>query len=287
MARKKKSEEHVNHERWLVSYADFITLLFAFFTTLYAISSVDAQKMGKMVMSMRASFDGNLFSPGGKSLALGPGMGGVGTAPIAKDVVQDLRVPQNAQARDAALRKLKELKANFVPLSDGGSGRTLGSFKSQVDSLVGEEALKRKSVITRLEGRGLVISLGEGGFFDSGSDQIKPAGLALLDTIATSLITVANHIRIEGHTDNVPIRNSRFPSNWELSTARATVIVAHLLDKFGLSPERVSAAGYAEYRPVASNDAEEGRARNRRVDIIVLNPRYADAEPSDQSRSQR
>ncbi len=287
MARKKKSEEHVNHERWLVSYADFITLLFAFFTTLYAISSVDAQKMGKMVMSMRASFDGNLFSPGGKSLSVGQGMGGVGTVPIAKDIVQDLRVPQNAQARDAAVRKLKELKANFIPLSDAGTGRTLGSFKSQVDSLVGAEALKRKSVITRLEGRGLVISLGEGGFFDSGSDQIKPAGLALLDTIATGLTSVANHIRIEGHTDNVPIRNSRFPSNWELSTARATVIVAHLLDKFGLPPERVSAAGYAEYRPVASNDTEEGRARNRRVDIIVLNPRFAEAEPTDQSRSQR
>lgn len=278
MARKRKPQEHVNHERWLVSYADFITLLFAFFTTLYAISTVDAQKMGKMVMSMRASFDGNLFSPGGRSLALGPGMGGMGAAPVAKDVVENLRVPPGANVRDSALKNLKELKANFLPLDSGGPGRTLGSLKSQVDSLVGKDAQK-KGITTRLEGRGLVISLGEGGFFPSGSDQIKPEGLALLDTIATSLVTVGNHIRIEGHTDDVPIKNSRFPSNWELSTARATAMVAHLLEKFGFTPERLSAAGYSEFRPVATNDTDEGRAKNRRVDIIVLNPRYAASEP--------
>lgn len=278
MARKPKPQEHFNSERWLVSYADFITLLFAFFTTLYAISTVDAQKMGKMVMSMRASFDGNLFSPGGRSLTLGPGMGGAGAAPIARDVVENLRVPKNGIVRDSALKNLKELKSNFLPLDNGGPGKTLGNLKSQVDSLVGKDAQK-KGVTTRLEGRGLVISLGEGGFFPSGSDQIKPEGLALLDAIATTLVTVGNHIRIEGHTDDVPISNSRFPSNWELSTARATAMVAHLITKFGFTPERLSAAGYSEFRPVATNDTDEGRARNRRVDIIVLNPRYAAAEP--------
>jgi chemotaxis protein MotB len=130
-----------------------------------------------------------------------------------------------------------------------------------------------------MDSRGLIVSLGEVGFFDSGSDGIKPEGRTLLDTLATSLMTLDNQIRVEGHTDDVPIHTGRFPSNWELSTARATSVVSYLVLKFGLSPERLSAAGYAEFRPTASNDTEEGRARNRRVDILVMDPRYAMAEP--------
>jgi chemotaxis protein MotB len=279
LARKKKPPEHVNHERWLVSYADFITLLFAFFTTLYAISTVDAQKMGKMVMSMRASFDSSLFEAGSQTLALSQGSGGVGGSAPAHDLVSNTRVPKDMRMRDSAIQGLKDLKSNFQPRQGNGSAKkSLGTLKNEVESLVGAEALKG-SVRTRLDSRGLIISLGEIGFFDSGNDELRPEGRALLDTLATSLVSLDNHIRIEGHTDNVPIRTSRFPSNWELSTARATTIVSYLVTNFGFAPDRLSAAGYAEFRPSSSNETVEGRARNRRVDIIVMDPRYALAEP--------
>jgi chemotaxis protein MotB len=279
MARKKKPEGHVNHERWLVSYADFITLLFAFFTTMYAISNVDAQKMGKMVMSMRASFDNAFFAAGSPTLSLSQGSGGQANNTATYNIVQNIRVPKEASLRDSSIQKIRELRPGFMTkksIVSGGQG--MSRLQHSIESLVGAEALKGK-VRTRIEGRGLVISLGEGGFFPSGSDQITSDGLALLDTIATGLSSVGNMIRVEGHTDNVPIKNSKFPSNWELSTARATTIVAYLLTRFGFAPEYLSAAGYAEYHPIATNDTEEGRACNRRVDLVVLNPTAAQLEP--------
>ena len=279
MARKKKPPEHENHERWLVSYADFITLLFAFFTTLYAISTVDAAKMGKMVTSMRASFDNSLFEAGSPTLSLSQGTDRLGGAPSPHDVTQPVRLPKELRLRDAPMTKVRDLKGSFASKKDPASARkALGILKKEIESVVGAEALKRR-VQTRLDARGLVVSLGEIGFFDSGSDEIKPEGRALLDTIATSLVPLDNQIRVEGHTDNVPIKNARFPSNWELSTARSTTIVAYLINNFGLHPDQMSAAGYAEFRPVAENDSPEGRARNRRVDIVVMDPSYALAEP--------
>jgi len=279
VTRKKKPEEHISHERWLVSYADFITLLFAFFTTLYAISTVDAQKMGRMVMSMRASFDNSLFSAGSDRLSLSQGPGASGNPTAGQQVIESLRGAKGASEPGPALRDLKELRANF-PLGDaaGGPEKVLGNLQRSVESLVGPEALGNK-VRTRMDARGLVISLGEGGFFDSGSDILKPEGRVLLDAIASALVTTDNQIRVEGHTDNVPIRNTRFPSNWELSTARATTVVAYLINRFKFAPERLSAGGYSEYRPVETNTTVDGRSRNRRVDIVVLHPKYAQVEP--------
>jgi chemotaxis protein MotB len=135
-----------------------------------------------------------------------------------------------------------------------------------------------------METRGLVISL-DGSFFDSGSDQLVLRGHEMLDALAEDLMAMKNQIRIEGHTDNVPITTARFPSNWELSTARATTIVAHLIQKYAFRPENLSGSGFAEFCPIAPNDTAEGRARNRRVDIVVLNSTYTrngprPAEPS-------
>jgi chemotaxis protein MotB len=286
--RKKKPPEHVNHERWLVSYADFITLLFAFFTTMYAISTVDVQKMGKMVTSVRASFDAGIFNSGSTALALLPGSGAASGKLRTDDLIENVVGPKEGQLRDKAMQSLRELKANLMPAAEkagasGGpegaakAGKSLGDLKRQIEALVGSEAMRGK-VHTRLDPRGLIVSLGEVGFFDSGSDQIKPEGVSLLDTIATSFVGLDNHIRVEGHTDNVPIKSNRFPSNWELSTARATNIVAHLITSVGLPPGRLSAAGYAEFRPIVANDSADGRARNRRVDIIVLDPQFARTE---------
>ena len=274
--RKKKPAEHVNHERWLVSYADFITLLFAFFTTLYAISTVDAQKMGRMVMSMRASFDSTMFPPGSDRVMLMQGAGAAATMSPKEASAQKGR-----DSREAMTQALKDMKASFGTkgdMSKGDTGKNLGSLKRNVESLVGKSALGT-TVRTRMDKRGLIITLGEGGFFDSGSDELKPEGRVLLDAIATGLAGADNHIRVEGHTDNVPIRNSHFPSNWELSTSRATKIVAYLISNFGFAPNRLSAEGYSEYRPIATNDTDEGRARNRRIDMVVLNPQFAQLEP--------
>jgi len=278
MSRKKQNhEEEGGAERWLVSYADFITLLFAFFTTLYAISNIDAQKAGKMVMSMRASFDGNLFPSGSNSLMINPGAAGNGFSAASIEILKSIDVKKAADGK-SQLKRLADLKGASGKKEVLNGEKEMGRLKRTVDSLLSKEINKGK-VQAHVEARGLIISMGENGVFDSGSDQIKQEGKELLDTIATSLVSVANQIRIEGHTDNIPIKNSKFPSNWELSTARATSVIAYLISKFGMSPELISAAGYAEYRPASANDTVEGRARNRRVDIVVLNPMFANLEP--------
>jgi chemotaxis protein MotB len=272
MRRRKKEEEEASTERWLVSYADFITLLFAFFTTLYAISTVDVEKMGKMVTSMQASFDHNLFDAGSRRLTLNPG---AGQNPSYREMLKSVDL-RNGAAKDPDLKQLQEMKQSSKEVVSGE--KALAQLKTSVESLLSAEVLKGR-VRTYIDSRGLIISLGEGGVFDSGSDQIKPEGKELLNKIALSLSSVANQLRVEGHTDNVPISNSRFPSNWELSTGRATQMLRYLIAEFSFQPELVSAAGYGEYRPAASNDTDEGRACNRRVDIVVLNPIAAQAEP--------
>ena len=271
MGRRKKQEEHENHERWLVSYADFITLLFAFFTTLYAISTVDAQKMGKMVHSMQQSFDATVFEAGSKTLSLSQGSGSDGSSE-SNQLLTSIKLKNQYQLKEAVLSKTGT-KSKII-----SNRRELFQLKKSIDSLLGSEAL-RGSIRTRIDSRGLIISLGEGGFFDSGSEIIKPEGRARLDTIATSLVSLGNLIRIEGHTDSDPINNSKFSSNWELSGQRASEIVRYLIDKFGFNPLVLSTGGYAEFRPVAPNDTMDGKARNRRVDIVVLSPQAALEEP--------
>jgi chemotaxis protein MotB len=261
MSRRKKPEGHVNNERWLVSYADFITLLFAFFTTMYAISTVDANKLGKMVLSMRASFDNPVFSAGSDRLSLSSG-GGVSDAP------RRLVEPINPSEPAVGL-KGKETVSGAAAME---------KMRRVIDEIILKNSLQGK-VRTRLEPRGLIISLGEAGLFDSGSDQMKAEGRAVLDSVALGLVPVGNYLRIEGHTDNIPIANSRFPSNWELSTARATSLVVYMIGQFRFAPDRLSATGYAEYRPTSSNETLDGRAQNRRVDIVVLDPSIVQVEP--------
>jgi chemotaxis protein MotB len=137
-----------------------------------------------------------------------------------------------------------------------------------------QQALRREiashTVALHRESEGLVISLREFGFFDSGSAALRPSALPALDRIASILALRTCRLRIEGHTDNVPIHTSQMASNWELSTSRATELVRLLIVRYRFSPERLSAAGYAEYHPIASNDTPQGRAQNRRVDIVIL-----------------
>ncbi len=242
MARKKSHEAHANHERWLVSYADFITLLFAFFVVMYAISQVDARKLGRLVHSMTAAFGGGMFDAGSQGIPISPGsMDGIDSLPL--ENAQPIAAPE--------LTELARIERNLS------------------EALAHEQALDRVSVFR--DHRGLVVSLAESGFFDSGSAELKEDSLRLLDIIVGALKDTSSHIRVEGHTDNVPIHNPRFNSNWELSGARAIFVINHMIGKHGFAPETLSASGYSEYHPVASNNTAQGRARNRRVDVVVLN----------------
>ena len=249
MPRKKKVEEPENHERWMVSYADFLTLLFAFFTCLYAMSTVDSQKAGQMVASMKESFGGEIFETGSNVLPL-------------------FNEGSDSSSAGSILEKKTVLSGEMA----------MGRFKRDLESAIGDE-IENKVVRVRMERRGIIVSIGENGTFDSGSAEIRPEGKELLDVIAGRLTSVGNQIRVEGHTDNVPISTERFPSNWELSTARATAVISRLVANFDMSPELLSAAGYGEFRPAVPNDTVEGRARNRRVDIIILSPTFARVEP--------
>jgi len=251
MARRTTKEHRANHERWLVSYADFITLLFAFFVVLYGMSTVDAKKMQRVAQSFQQAFNQI-------------GIGGLGTLPIIEaDLAQDL----------------SELPAIH---SDSGSGLSLVLQKEYTELQALEQTIHEtlrastssakvvEMVHVYLDEHGLIISLSAKYFFDSGRAILRPEVLPIIDHIAGILKPLNREIRIEGHTDDVPIQTAAYPSNWELSAARATYVIKYLVEKFGFSPKLLSVVGYGEFRPIASNTTEEGRARNRRVDIVVL-----------------
>lgn len=238
----------VTHERWLVSYADFITLLFAFFVVLFATAKADQKKQMAMADAIDAAFKSlgifpdtsrkparNLNSPGGIEPAAMP-MNIV----MGEDVLSPAKVKGDLEnlRRDLEQRLSNQVAQHTVSIQMGRDG--------------------------------LVISLREAGFFDSGSAAPRPETLPTLRQIAASLSRTPYDLRVEGHTDNVPIHTASFDSNWELSSARATRIARLFLDLRAIPADRLSAAGYAEFHPVASNATSEGRAANRRVDLVVL-----------------
>ncbi|GAB4361551.1 MAG: flagellar motor protein MotB [Deltaproteobacteria bacterium] len=253
MARRKKPEEHANHERWLVSYADFITLLFAFFTTMYAISTADTAKLEKLIRSMQGAFGGE----GGAIASLAPEGG---NAPFSNDFpVIPISSPTGINVgitEGAVFRKVE---------------RSLSSY------LV--KGISEGAVRIIISDRGLVIRISDRELFPPGKAEIHPSARKLLDDIALSLVELPNFVRVEGHTDNRPVRSALYPSNWELSAARASGVVRWFVEKRGFPPNRICAAGYGSHRPIVSNDTEEGRAANRRVEIIVLKNRLALTEP--------
>lgn len=255
VARKRQPEKHPNHERWLVSYADFITLLFAVFVCLYAMSVTDKNKIESLVASIRESFGHvktgasservNVLEstdlrkiPAIKPETLSPGRGG-----------EDLKTAMKNRSR-------AEVKDFYAA-------------KAAIESVLKQYGAQDK-VSVQVTKRGLVVSLKEAGFFDSGSAEVKSSSFGLMDAVAKSLAHFSNPIRVEGHTDNVPINSPAFRSNWELSTSRATNVVQTLIDNYGFLPQTISAVGYGEFRPIADNGSVEGRKKNRRVDIVLL-----------------
>ncbi len=264
--RRRKPAAQVNHERWLVSYADFVTLLFAFFVVLYASAQIDKQRATRLSDAINSAFEqlGIFEKDNHKPGNVEPRI----TLPSSPNAGQDLShwAQLGREQMGADQRK-----------------QDFNSMRSELERALATE-IKRNEVALHLEADGLVVSLREIGFFDSGSAAIKPGAEPALARIAKILQEHPYAVRIEGHTDNVPIHTSQFASNWELSTARATALVRTLVEQHGISADRLSAAGYAEFHPVASNDTAKGRQLNRRVDLVILTSAKPPA-PSQSGRS--
>jgi chemotaxis protein MotB len=229
--RRRKKHGAPNHERWVVSYADFMTLLFAFFVVLFASSQADTKKQKALAQAMQAAFSQSA-----------PEVGGAGVVvPVTDD-------PYEAMAR-AELLKERALRERLV-------------------AKAAEIGMRPDSVVLRTTPEGLVISLREYGFFASGSSVVREPAVPILVELARAL--PEGLVRVEGHTDTVPIHTAQFPSNWELSSARAAAIARILLEYGRVAPGDVAVEGLAEFHPVEGNDTEAERAENRRVDVIVL-----------------
>ena len=261
--RRQRPRGHTNHERWLVSYADFITLLFAFFVVLYASSQVDQRKVGKLALAIQVAFQElGVFPASTTQIPLDM------SEPMPFSTVQAIQnVSHNTELGRIASSPEDSLAA-------ASEETDLATLQNELQQALHHEMALHEVAMHR-ETDGLVVSLREFGFFDSGSAAIKPESLPALNGIASILSIRTCRLRIEGHTDNVPIHTAQMASNWELSTARATEVIRVLIIGHRFAPDRLSAAGYAEFHPVTSNLTAQGRAQNRRVDIVILSTQVA------------
>ncbi len=255
MARRKRHEEHENHERWLVSYADFITLLFAFFVVMYSISSVNEGKYRVLSDTLEAVFSETVRSKDPIQIGeISRGKGDIVLEPVAP-VVPKIPVAE-------------EVATTFPPKATDNDIRTINDLSKQFTSAL-SDWIGSDDVTIKQGEDWLEIEIKSRVLYASGEARLARPAIPVLGEIANILQKSANPIQVEGFTDNNPINTPRFPSNWELSAARAASVV-HLLDRYGIEPDRMSAIGYGEYKPVASNDTEAGRQKNRRVVLVVL-----------------
>lgn len=233
MKRKRTEEEHENNERWLITYADLITLLLAFFIMMYVFSKKDAQKYDEVVGHLKTIFTGASSTSGQTKVG----------SPVPFDLP--------------------------IKIAQGSSEEVQKKLKNELQSL-DSNGVSQKNISVFVDERGTVVRVLDKAFFDEGKADFKEKAKKALDKIVPVLKSTNNNIRIEGHTDNVPISTHEFRSNWELSVRRATEVVRYLIEKYDFSPEKISAVGYAEHRPIGPNDTAENRALNRRIEIIIM-----------------
>jgi chemotaxis protein MotB len=255
-----EEEEHVNHERWLITYADMITLLMVLFIVLYSISQVDLAKFRQLKSGIAGGFGGP-SSSAALTGGAGPLEGGGGVFDAGLQAASGVSPDQAAQSALAA--------AEARAAGARQQRAVLQNAQQQIQHSLDQVGLGN-TVAFRLEARGLVVTIvSDKVLFDPGQADLRAEGREIVDNLAAVLGRLPNKLSVEGHTDNTPI-SGRYPSNWELSTARATTVLRELIDRHGLAADRLQAAGYADTRPVATNDTPDGRAANRRVELVVL-----------------
>lgn len=257
-----QAERGSNNERWLLTYADLITLLMAFFVILYAISEADKEKFEQLRTSIQRALGTEAMETHGQRILSSGGAGllenpqrqvaiieGEGSWTEPSPVSQNA-FPATTATQSSLDELLQQLRQAILPLAAAqGVADNVSVYRTK---------------------EGVIISLSGNLLFDSGKAELKPAGVAFLHVVAQVLRPLPNRLRVEGHTDNVAISTPLYPSNWELSSARSIVTARYLTEQERLDHGRVGAAAYGEFRPVADNGKREGRSRNRRVDILVL-----------------
>ncbi|GAB6180140.1 flagellar motor protein MotB [Desulfotomaculum defluvii] len=245
MKRRGQEPEKENNERWLITYSDLITLLLIFFIVMYTLSKIDANKYHAIASSLAKTMGGSssIMESGGPSMVPG--------------------ASENKELT-TAIEQIEQQKMEKI--------------RKQIEEYVNANGLAGK-VTVAIEERGVVISFQDVVLFPLGSAELTSNSRDIVDKVGAILSQTTNYIRVEGHTDNLPIRTSKFPSNWELSLVRSASVVHHLINNNQIPPERLSATGYGEYRPRQPNDSDANRQQNRRVDIIVIRTKYQEVEP--------
>jgi chemotaxis protein MotB len=249
-------------ERWLLSYADFITLLMVFFILMYALSKVDVAKYNAIAESLSMILTGSsatILESAGPSML--PGNSGEQvSAGINENLISSAQLAEVQRQVEEFIRKDPPYGLNSAT---GQNPSNLADY-----------------IIIMEQERGLVISIKDTLLFSSGSDELNPHAREIITQLGKALVKIPNHIRVEGHTDNLPINNSKFPSNWELSALRAANVLHVLQDEVRIPPERLAVIGYGEYRPLVANQNSLSQSINRRVDIVILKNKYEDFEPN-------
>ncbi|HEX4809410.1 MAG TPA: flagellar motor protein MotB [Bryobacteraceae bacterium] len=251
--RRKDHQAHANHERWVISYADFITLLFAFFVVMFATANADKGKARAVSEAVKAALSESKESK---------------VAELVKAAAEEDKATAGGKPED--------VKKELAP--------TAKLLSQQLHPEIAKGLIELK-----MESRGLVISFKQAALFDSGADVVKPSAIDSIAKVAQAVLGIPNPVRLEGHTDNQPIHNSRFNNNWELSSARSIAMLQLMTSKLNIPVQRLAVSGYADVAPVASNENEDGRARNRRVDVVILSSQAAmqeaPATPPDKETS--
>lgn len=263
--REQANQEEEAGEAWLLPYSDLMTLLLAVFIVLFAVSKIDAQKAQQISQEFSATMMNKDYNNQGSGSGSGSGGSGVPESSTPSDA-SSVGGPLNIETKSELESFLGEYEL-----------KKLETLKNEIDTRLHEDGMDQ-SVSTMIDMRGLVIRMNNAILFDSGSANIKKQSEDTLIEVAGLLNTVDNFIRIEGHTDNVPISRSTYPSNWELSTARAVNVVKLFINKCNYPPNKLIAVGYGEFKPVADNSTAEGRSMNRRIDIIILSSKYNNLE---------
>ncbi|GAB3738102.1 flagellar motor protein MotD [Silanimonas algicola] len=284
MARHRHHEEHVNHEAWAIPYGDLITLLLAFFVVMYAISTLNEGKYRVMSDSLNAAFDGvprsiapiQIGQPTEASSIAPP-------QPFENDPGSPSVVNLSERVRaDAVITPIELLQ---LEQQQAQADAQLDAIQRQVERALGPMIMSDQVTVTR-EGLWLEVNIRSDVLFASGSAALSAPARQAIDQLATVLRELPNELRVEGHTDDQPIASALYPSNWELSGARAASVI-RLLEGRGVDPRRMAAIGFGEKRPIADNRTAAGRSTNRRVMLVILatsprNQPALDARPRDQ-----